>query len=98
MAFHSKRACLLLVLLCISSALHAQPRLHSTKLQNKTILHQTTYIHPLQGIASLILNSSLYEAMLSSPDFIKMQDIAQRLWDNQTGAKRRVFYSRWLGK
>lgn len=47
-------------------------------------------------LSKLISESSAYERVLSSPDFIKMQSIAQRWWDNQTGAKhkQRAAYSK----
>ncbi|TXH78210.1 MAG: hypothetical protein E6Q85_01975 [Thiothrix sp.] len=51
-------------------------------------------------LSKIISESSVYEHVLSSPDFIKMQSIAQRWWDNQTGAKhkQRAAYSKRLLK
>lgn len=47
-------------------------------------------------LSKIISESSLYERVLTSPDFIKVQSIAQRWWDNQTGAKhkQRAAYSK----
>lgn len=50
--------------------------------------------NPLMQFTDFIITSSLYESIMTSPDFIKVQDIAKRLWDNQTGAKRRVSHSK----
>ncbi len=41
-------------------------------------------------LSKLLSESSLYEWVLTSPDFIKVQSIAQRWWDNQTGAKHKL--------
>lgn len=48
--------------------------------------------HPssLLQLSKIISESGLYEQVLTSPDFIKMQSIAQRWWDNQTGAKHKL--------
>ena len=40
-------------------------------------------------LSKIISESSAYERVLNSPDFIKVQGIAQRWWDNQTGAKHK---------
>lgn len=51
-------------------------------------------------LSKIISESSLYERVLTSPDFIKVQSIAQRWWDNQTGAKhkQRAAYSKRIPK
>ena len=43
----------------------------------------------LSRLSQLISESKLYEQILNNPDFIKIQSIAQRWWDNQTGAKHK---------
>lgn len=40
-------------------------------------------------LSKIISESGLYERILTSPDFIKVQGIAQCWWDNQTGAKHK---------
>ncbi len=54
----------------------------------------------LLQLSKIISESSLYERVLTSPDFIKVQSIAQRWWDNQTGAKHklRAAYSKRIPK
>lgn len=57
-------------------------------------------VHPLFEFADFIRTTGWYERMLSSPDFIKVQDIARRLWASQTGQKhkKRIRHTRRLGK
>lgn len=47
-------------------------------------------------LSKIISESSLYERVLTNPDFIKVQSIAERWWENQTGAKhkQRAAYSK----
>ncbi|MEZ5475936.1 MAG: hypothetical protein R3E95_00040 [Thiolinea sp.] len=98
---HHLRALLLLTFLSASALTQAQSQQSPSYyigLLKKDTNFQTVYANPLRELTDFITNSSVYERMMSSPDFIKVQDIARRLWDNQTGAKRKVRYSRKFGK
>jgi len=44
---------------------------------------------PLSGMSDYVLSHSGYEQLLSTEDFIKLQDITQHWWRYQTGAQHR---------
>ncbi|TXH69218.1 MAG: hypothetical protein E6Q83_10730 [Thiothrix sp.] len=75
--------------------------------QPSRLLPERNTVIPVQNpsstflqLSKMISESSLYERVLTSPDFIKVQSIAQRWWDNQTGAKhkQRAAYSKRMPK
>ncbi|MEZ5448756.1 MAG: hypothetical protein R3E89_07075 [Thiolinea sp.] len=45
---------------------------------------------PFTKLERMLRESRLYEYMLNHPDFLKIQEIASRLWANQTLNKRRI--------
>lgn len=85
------------LLLILPMQIFAAPSQPSRLLPDRTkvTLVQTPPSSFLQ-LSKIISESSLYERVLTNPDFIKVQSIAQRWWDNQTGAKhkQRVTYSK----
>lgn len=47
-------------------------------------------IFPASTFDKLLEQSEFYENMLTHPDFLKIQRIARRIWENQTVSKRKV--------
>ncbi len=45
---------------------------------------------PVNKLQRLLNHAALYENLLAYPKFIKLQDMARRVWEKQTGNKRRV--------
>lgn len=89
------------LLLILPMQTFAAPSQPSRLLPDRTqvTLVQTPPSSFLQ-LSKIISESSLYERVLTNPDFIKVQSIAQRWWDNQTGAKhkQRAAYSKRITK
>ena len=92
------RAILLTMLLLASYSGFAQTEQKSNDIIISKSNELTAHKNPLMEFADFIFQSKMYENMMSSPDFVKVQDIARRLWDNQTGAKHKVRYSRRIVK
>lgn len=46
------------------------------------------------SLQRIILQSGFYEYLLHHPDFIRIQGILSRLWETQSGNKRRVVHQR----
>ena len=89
---------LLLILPVQSFAAPSQPNKLLPDRTNVTLAQNppSTFLQ----FSRIISESSVYERVLNSPDFIKVQSIAQRWWDNQTGAKhkQRAAYSKQITK
>jgi len=87
----------LLFFLSLPAPSYAAPNQPSRLLPDRT---NVTLIQPAPStflqMSKIISESSIYERVLNSPSFIKVQSVAQRWWDNQTGAKhkQRAAYSK----
>lgn len=79
---------LLLILPMQTFAAPSQPSRHLPDRTNIALVQSppSTFLQ----LSKMISESSLYERVLTSPDFIKVQSIAQRWWNNQTGAKHKL--------
>lgn len=71
-----------------SMAQSHQPGYNHPKSERFT--ERKKHYNPFTKLLRLIRNAEIYECLLGHPHFIKLQDMAQRVWEKQTGNKRRV--------
>lgn len=79
---------IIIVLAFNSQATMAQPGYGQLIFERET--NRKPYDNPLSRLQNLIEQSEIYEYLLGHPKVIKLQDMAQRVWEKQTGNKRRV--------
>ena len=80
---------LVMMLLALNSQiLMAKPGYDN--LRPEQLPERRPYYSPLTKLQYLIREAEIYEHLLGHPDFIKLQDMAQRVWEKQTGNKRRA--------
>lgn len=80
----------MMVLVLSSQTLLAQPSYHNNKLQSERLLERKPHYSPLIRLQRFIREAEIYEYLLGHPNMIKLQDMAKRVWDKQTGNKRRI--------
>ena len=74
-------------------ALGSQPILAQPVYDNlltEQITQRKPHYSPLTRLQRIIRDAEIYEYLLAHPKVIKLQDIARRVWEKQTGSKRRV--------
>ena len=79
---------IIIVLMLNSQPTMAQPGYGQLIFERET--DRKPYDNPLARLQNLIEQSEIYEYLLGHPKVIKLQDMAQRVWEKQTGSKRRV--------
>ncbi|MGB0845585.1 MAG: hypothetical protein ACPGSM_02625 [Thiolinea sp.] len=84
----------ILLLTLGSQPLFAQPGYNGMLPHTESQTADRHYHTPVSTLQRIITESRLYDYLLNHPKFIKIQEIACRVWEKQTGSKRRVSYSR----
>ncbi|HPE61391.1 MAG TPA: hypothetical protein PLB10_13735 [Thiolinea sp.] len=74
---------MILSLLLIAGSAAAQPQqnLRNTEVNNIAQHYQ----NPLVQLGSMFTLSAVYDYLSTNPDFVKLSNIAERLWATQTG-------------
>jgi len=74
---------MILSLLLITGSVAAQPQqnLRNTAVSNVAQHYQ----NPLVELGSLFTLSAVYDYLSTNPDFVKLSNMAERLWATQTG-------------
>ncbi len=82
---------IMLLLALSSQSLMAQPGYEEVPgFHSKQLVTREPYYSPFIKLQRWIREAQLYEYLLDHPHFIKLQDMAQRVWEKQTGNKRRA--------